>query len=358
VSLVLGGQSVAPLFRRLGPVFAIAGAAVAMLTWPLFFDLSAYLDAARLVSIGQDPYAATRAAGVDQWGQYQVFLSPPFVAHVLAPFVALPVAITFIGWTVASLAGLLAAMRAVTAETLVAKAPLVVFSFVYVWGSLWMGQVNLFTLAGLLLAFGARSHRLAGFGLALAIVTRALPGAFLVVFVVDRRWRAIGWTALFVGLCILIRPSDWIAYMSILREASGLPTLPVLVQTSLAPWPLLWLGTAIVIAAIVIVSALVNRDRVVLAGTAIGFAIVLLPSNAWHHWLSFALAPLLLYGDATTWGRRALLMFVVVSFLPIGVLSSGVAVVTLLAMLVASARNLRDAWPLFRPRAVGILGPP
>ena len=281
-----------------------------------------------------------------------------FVAHVLAPFVGLPVAITFIGWTVASLAVLLAAMRAVTADTLVAKAPLVVFSFVYVWGSLWMGQVNVFTLAGLLLAFGSRSDRLAGFGLALAIVTRALPGAFLIVFLVDRRWRAIGWTALFVGLCLLIRPSDWVAYVSIVREASGLPTLPVLVQTSLAPWPILWLATAVVIAGIVVVAGLVKPDRALLAGTAVGFAIVLLPSNAWHHWLSFAMAPLLLYGDGTAWGRRALLLFVVVSFLPIGVLSSGVALLTLLAMLVASARNLRDAWPLVRPKPVGILGPP
>ena len=76
-------------------------------------------------------------------------------------------------------------MRVVSRETLVARAPLVVFSFVYVWGSLWIGQVNLFTLAGLLLAFGTRNERLAGFGLALAIVTRALPVAFVVVLVVE-----------------------------------------------------------------------------------------------------------------------------------------------------------------------------
>ena len=61
-------------------------------------------------------------------------------------------------------------------DTLVARAPLVSFSFVYMWGSLWMGQVNLFTLAGLLLAFGVRSDRLAGFGLALAIVDPGAPG--------------------------------------------------------------------------------------------------------------------------------------------------------------------------------------
>lgn len=358
MSLMLGGRSVAPLFRSLGPVFAVAGAAVAMITWPLFFDLSAYLDAARLVSIGQDPYAATRAAGVAQWGQYQVFLSPPFVAHVLAPFVGLPVAVTFIAWTVASVLVLLAAMRAVSAEMLVSRAPLVVFSFVYVWGSLFMGQVNVFTLAGLLLAFGTRNERLAGFGLALAIVTRALPGAFVLVLLIDRRWRAVAWTAVFVGLCVLIRPSDWVAYASIVREASGLPTLPVLVQTSLAPYPVLWFATAAAVAVVVAIAAVVERDRVLLAGTAIGFAIVLLPSNAWHHWLSFALAPLLLLGDGSPWARRALLLFVVVSFLPIGALSSAVALITLLAMLAASARNLRDAWPLVRPKPVGILGRP
>ena len=89
------------------------GLTVSMLTWPLFFDLSAYLDAARLVAAGQDPYAATRAAGVEQWGQYQVFLSPPFVAHVLAPFDGVQVAITYIVWTVTSLAVLLGAMRLV-----------------------------------------------------------------------------------------------------------------------------------------------------------------------------------------------------------------------------------------------------
>ena len=296
--------------------------------------------------------------GVAEWGQYQVFLSPPFVAHVLAPFSGLPVAATFILWTVASVAAVGAAIRVVSRETLVARAPLVAFSFVYMWGSLWMGQVNLFALAGLLLAFGARSDRVAGFGLALAIVTRALPGAFVVVFLIDRRWRAVGWTAVFVGLCMLIRPSDWVAYVSILREAAGLPTLPVVVQTSLAPWPVLWFATALVVALIVAVSAVVKRDRVLLAGTAIGFAIVLLPSNAWHHWLAFALAPLLLFGDTGPWGRRALLLFVLVSFLPIGVLSSAVALLMLLAMLVVSSRNLRDAWPLVRPKPVGILGPP
>jgi hypothetical protein len=105
-------------------------------------------------------------------------------------------------------------------------------------------------------------------------------------------------------------------------------------------------------------TAAVKRDRVLLMGTAIGLAMILLPSNAWHHWLSFALAPLLLFGDTSPWSRRAILLFVIVSFLPIGILSTAVAELTLMAILVASARNLRDAWPLVRPKPVGILGRP
>lgn len=358
MSLLLGGQTVAPLFRRLGPVFAVAGAVVAAVTWPRAFDLEAYLDAAKLVAAGQDPYAATRAIGVAEWGQGQVYVSPPFIAHVLAPFSGLPLDAVYVAWVAASLLAVLGAMRVVSRETLVARAPMVVFSLVYVWGSLWMGQVNLFTLAGLLLVFGTRSERMAGFGLALAIVTRALPAAFLVVLVVERRWRAIAWTALFGALAVAIRPADWVAYVSIAREAAALPTLPVFVQTSLVPWPALWFVAAVAIAAVVAIAALVPTDRRLLAGTAVGFAIVLLPTNAWHHWLSFALAPLLLLGDGSPWGRRALLLFVGVSFLPLGTLSSAVALITLAAMLVVSARNLRDARPLVRPKPVGILGPP
>lgn len=99
-----------------------------------------------------------------------------FVAHVLAPFSSLPLDVVFVLWTAAGLLALLATMRLVGRETLVARAPLVLFSSVYLWGSLWMGQVNLFALAGLLLAFGSRSGRLAGLGLALATATRAFPG--------------------------------------------------------------------------------------------------------------------------------------------------------------------------------------
>lgn len=350
--------SVVPLFRTIGPVFAVVGAVVAVATWPRAFDLDAYLAAAKLVAAGGDPYSATRAAGIEEWGQGQVFVSPPFVAHVLAPFSSLPTDLVLAGWTVAGLLVLGAAIRLVERDTLVARAPVVVLSLTYVWGSIWMGQVNLFALAGLLLAFGARSPRTAGVGLALAVATRALPAAFALVLVLERRWRALAWSVLVLGLAVLIRPGDWLAYVSVAREASTLPTLPVVVQTSLAPYPVLQGLAAIAVVVIVAGSAIVERDRRLLAGSAIGLAIVLLPTNAWHHWLSFTLAPLLLYADDHAWSRPILLAFVLASILPLGWLSMLVALATLALMLLVSIRNLRDAWPRLRPRAAGILGQP
>ena len=164
MSLVLGTRSVAPLFRRMGPVFAVAGAAVAALTWPRAYDLCAYLAAARLVADGPGPVCGHACMGIETWGQGRSYLSPPTVAQILAPFANLPDDVLFIGWAVASLVSWSGPCALVTRDTLVAQAPMVVFSFAYIWGSLWIGQVNLFALGGLLLAFGVGANGSPGLG--------------------------------------------------------------------------------------------------------------------------------------------------------------------------------------------------
>jgi hypothetical protein len=343
------GASLAWLFRRFGPLIAIVGGLVA-LKYPAMYDLEAYLAAAKAVAAGASPYAATRAMGVEAWGVNQVFISPPFVAHVLAPFSSLPTELVFVVWTVAGVLAVLAATRLVAPGTLVARAPFLAFCLVYVWGSLILGQVNLFTLAGLLLAFGSRSDRVAGMGLALAIVTRAVPGAFAVVLLFERRWRALAWAAAGVGAAILVRPADWVEFVEVVRQASGLPTLQAaVVQTSLAPYPVVWGLVAAAVVAIVGISALTGRDRALVAGTAIGLALVLLPTNAWQHWLAFALAPLLLFADDHAWSRRVLVAFVIVSFIAIGWPTMIVATAAIAVILAVSLRDLRAEWPRVRP---------
>ena len=345
----------ARLMHRVGPVIAIVAGLVA-LKWPWGYDLEAYLQAAKTVAAGGDPYAATLSAGLDEWGRSQVYVSPPFVAQVLAPFSSLPFPVVFAGWTIASLLVLVAAVRLIDRETLAAKAPLVLFATVYVWGSIVLGQVNVFALAGLLLALGSRNSAAAGLGLALAILTRAVPGAFAVVLVLERRWRALAWATGAVLLAIATSPQDWINYITVVREAASLPTLTLAaVQTSLAPWPVLHLLAAAAVVVVVVVAALIERDRVLMAGLAIGVALVLLPTNAWHHWLSFALAPLFLFGDTGPWTRRLLLGYIALSFLDYGILSTAVSVIALATMLAISLIRLRGLRVLKRGERAAIL---
>ncbi len=258
---------------------------------PRAFDIEHNLAAARLQAA-----AATRTRDSDRrhrGGLGQVFVSPPFVAHVLAPFSSLPTDVVWLLWTAASLIVLGIATRLVARDTLVARAPMLAFSFVYLWGSLWMGQVNLFALAGLLLALGTRSDRLAGFGLALAVVTRALPGAFAVVLLVERRGRALAWSALFTGLTILIRPTDWIASCRI-RGRPPYPTCLSLCRPRSPHTPCV--VPAALRRAVVTLPRGGNRSGLLAANRG-GARDRATDDNAWHLWLTFAMAPLLLYGE-------------------------------------------------------------
>ena len=122
--------------------------------------------------------------------------------------------------------------------------------------------------------------------------------------------------------------------------------------------PIVWWLVALAVLLIVGASTIRTTDRPLLAGTAIGLALVLLPSNAWHHWFAFALAPLMLYGDRAPWSRWALLAFVAVSFLPMGWPSVAVALVVLAVMLAVSLRGVVASRRLSEPSPVGILGAP
>jgi hypothetical protein len=344
-------------FQRFG-LYLVSAAAIYGLKWRGGYDLEAFLQAARDVAAGLDPYAGTRALGVAEWGTEQVFVSPPFLAHVLAPLSSVPIELLHPAWTLAGIATVLLAIRLLPQDTLARRAPKLVFAMGYLWASVFLGQVNLFVLAGLLLALGSRNDRWAGLGLALAILLRATPAAFAIVLILERRWRALGWTALAVGLAVLLRPADWISYIEIAREAAALPMLDVSVQTSLSGlWPLpllVALATALVLAAAWVSPA----QRRLLGGTAIGIALVLLPTNGWYHWFAFALAPLLLFGDQVTWSRRALLAFIAVGFVPMGWPSVVVALAALGAMLRVSVEILWREWPAASRTLAGILGRP
>lgn len=353
----LAEVDVVHLFRRYG-LYVASAAFLVGLKWRGGYDLEPFLAAARDVAAGLDPYAATDAVGIAEWGTSQVFVSPPFVALLLSPFASLPKDVVFAGWSITGLLAVLGALRLVERDLLVAQAPRLVFSFVYLWASVFLGQVNLFVLAGLLLALGSRRDAVSGLGLALAIAMRASPAAFALVLVLDRRWRALAWAAAGMAGVVLLQPVHWVTFVRIAREAAVLPTLDVPVQTSIASVPLLpWLvAGAIVI--IVAGSMVAGRQRTLLAGAAIGLGLVLLPSNAWYHWFTFGLAPLLLFGERARWSRVAVIAFVAASFLPMGWPSVGVALAVIAVMTFVAGREIVHWWRTGRPRRAAILGRP
>jgi hypothetical protein len=319
--------------RRLG-LYLVTLAAIYGLKWRGGYDLDAFMLAAGDVANGGSAYARTIASGVGQWGIDQVYVSPPFVAHLLAPLVALRGDALFATWGIAGLLAVAAAIRALEPDALARQAPRLIFGLGFLWATVFLGQVNLFVLAGLLLALGSRNDRLAGLGLAGAVLLRGTPLLFGVVLLLERRWRALAWSGAFLVAGILVSgPGEWILYARLTREIAALPTLGVSVQTSLIQfgWPLVITAGAAVLT-VVILAGRVRGETALLRGTAIGLALVLLPGNGWVHWFSFALAPLLVAGDRALWSRRALVAFLVVGFLPMGWPSVLVGLVILAAM--------------------------
>ena len=339
--------------RRLAVYIVALGIANALLCigFPVVFkfgwDFDIYWRAAQDVAAGHGAYAATLAIGADQWGPGGLtYVYPPFLAYVLAPFSALPAAAGFLGWSIAGTALLYASIRAMPPDAAVRRYPRLFLGLGVVWITLFLGQVNLVVLAGLLLALGSRDDRLAGGGLALAALLRVTPAAFAVLFILDGRWRALGWAVGLGALGALVGLADWPAYVGILRTLTGLPPVVTIWQTSLASiaLPLAVLAAAIVVAVVILAGRRPSEARLV-RGTAIGLGLLLVPATSWYHWTAFAIAPLLVDGGRPAWGRRALLGFLLAGWLlvPLGSWAT---------TLVASAVLATLAWKVVAPPAV------
>ena len=120
-------------FERRYGLYVVAMAALLGLLWAFGFDLEAFLIAARDVAAGSSAYAGALAVGPEHWGVLQVYVSPPFLAHVLAPFVGLPTVVIGIGWSALGLLALGAAIRVLPDETLARRMPRFVFMLGYLW---------------------------------------------------------------------------------------------------------------------------------------------------------------------------------------------------------------------------------
>lgn len=74
-----------------------------------------------------------------------------------------------------------------------------------------MGQINVITMFGIFLMFFAASSYpiLAGLGLSVAVITKVTPAVFFLYLLVDKKYRAIGYTILFL---IIFSVFSWLRY--------------------------------------------------------------------------------------------------------------------------------------------------
>jgi hypothetical protein len=321
--------------RRLGFYFVLLGVANGLLSiaGQVGWDFDIYWSAGKSVAAGGSAYAATLALGADQWGVGRTYVYPPFLAHVMAPLTALPEAVGFAIFTAAGVAAVLLAFRLLDEVPTARRVPRIALGLGALWITVFVGQVNLFVLAGLVLVVGSRNDRLAGAGLALAVLLRVTPAVFVLVLLAQRRWAATAWAAVFTALGAAVGYGEWESYLAIVRTLGTLPPVQSLWQTSLAA---IWLPLAVVAAAAVAVVFVAAGRRPseahVIRGTALGLGLLLVPGSSWFHWVAFTSAPLLVDGHRFAWSRRLLLALVVASWLivPVGSwLTTAVAVVAL-----------------------------
>jgi hypothetical protein len=342
------------LDRRVGVYLVAAAAANGLLSigGRIGWDFHAYWMAAQSVASGGSAYAETLAIGADRWGSGQTYVYPPFLAHVLAPLTLLPEPIGFAVWSVAGALILAASLGAVNRSfcrfgtvgtPTFRRYPRLVAGMGVLWIALSVGQVNLFVLAGLLLALGHRDDRAAGIGLALAVLLRGTPAVFALLLAFDRRWRALGWACAGTAAGLLVGAVDLAAFVDLSGTLATLPPVHSIWQTSLAAvHPGLSVGAALLVAVIIAAARRVPGEARLIRGTVIGAGLLLVPGSAWFHWVAFAGTPLFLEGHSTAWGRRILLGYLVAGLLLVPVGSWATS-------LVATAGLLALGWRVARP---------
>lgn len=174
-----------------------------------------YLRSCDLVHGYLEPTRAVVFGGADPSVDFTFNSFAPFFYAVLAPLALLPNAVASVAWSVLSIAFLLGALvwlRAMPSRTSDPMPVLwpVVWATPLVSDNLNLGQSNLlalFFVCGALYALSVRAEGRAGLLLSVAIAWKLTPALFLVLLVVQRRFRALLGVALGLVLCFAVVPS-------------------------------------------------------------------------------------------------------------------------------------------------------
>lgn len=185
-------------------------------------DLDVYLRGTRDLAQGRPLYDAFLNASGDPALRY-AFIYPPLFAILMLPFLVVPTTVLPIVWLIATHAALgvtfftvLGRLR--TNRMVVLLSLLITLAFYPLWVDASQAQANLPILLLVMLGMVGISDGKprAGIWIGLAAALKLTPGLLLVWLLLERRFRAAGWTvAAFVGVTVLaalIRPTDSLTY--------------------------------------------------------------------------------------------------------------------------------------------------
>ena len=255
------------------------------------YDLSAYWRAAQAVLDGGSPYAPFQLAGSYSPQQQFLYVYPPFLAVLVAPFAAVLDDYRSANWLWAAVGAVILAVAVVMVarrERLARGFDLVLlvaaaFAYAPVVSELNIGNVHLLILgllAGAWLALGRRSaggDTAAGVLVAVAALIKVFPALLVLWFLVTGRVRAA--VASLVAMVVLVLATlpvtglgPWLDYPTVLANL-GPPT-----ELTDVLAPTVWLAT--------VMPSLVAQALV----TVVGIAVVVWTARRRSEPVSFAVA--------------------------------------------------------------------
>lgn len=283
-------------------------------------DLEVYSLGGKAVAEGAPLYAGPFVKDLP-------FTYPPFAGVLFSFFHELDPKLLTIAWQTTNFIALVAVVLMVFARKreLTPMLGLASLSFAAamfisepVRANFYYGQINLLLMFLICIDFLPREHRWAGVGVGLAAGLKLTPAFFLLLFVVQRRWRALFVSLATFAVTVLIgfwRVKDAGAFWThAISDSSrvgshknpGAQSLQtILIRVFNNDSQALWLGLSLVIVvstAIACVWAL-RRDQLAIAVSLCGFAACLISPFSWFHhwvWVAPAVAGVILLFDAPT----------------------------------------------------------
>lgn len=328
------------------------------LTHWLPVDLKVYTLGGQAVSRGASLYSNDFVPGLP-------FTYPPFAGWVFSLFASYDPKIITIGWQTLNFLCLLAVIAMVVARhrrltpmvcVLVLLLSVCALATSPVRGGFYFGQINPILMALVAADFLPKKGRLPGIGVGLAAGMKLTPALFVIIFVVQRRWRDLSiclatlLTTVLIGLWRVADGNDFWTDAISNSSRVGVHTNPgaqslhsVLIRVFAEESDGLWLLSCAVVLLLTLAAvwAALQRDQVSIAVALVGIAACLVSPFSWfHHWvwivpaavwwlvraddLGRHTAGLLTRGRAPRGGRQSvvveLLVCQVVTFAAVGVL--------------------------------------